>query len=270
MLIGIPIISTSRYGFDPDAEAFFSAAGIGNPYHRININVLVTRAKANGWWTLCNAIYPMVGGTATTHKFNLKNPQDTDAAFRLNFQGTWVHSATGADPNGSTAYADTFLIPSSVLTLNSTHVSYYSRTNSAISRFDIAVLASGNLRIGLVIRDSTDTELGDSYYPFLDPGRIVVSNTDSRGHFICSRISSTDLSLINNGSVVATRTATETAGLPTVYSLYIGAQNNNGTADSFTDRECAFATIGAGISSTIASLMYTDIQNFQISMGRAV
>ena len=29
------------------------------------------------------AIYPFVGGTATTHKFNLKDPADINAAFRL-------------------------------------------------------------------------------------------------------------------------------------------------------------------------------------------
>jgi len=68
----------------------------------------------------------MVGGTANSHKFNLKNPVDSNAAFRLNFVGPWVHSSTGAKPNGLSTYADTFYIPNNYPLTQ--HLSYYSRT----------------------------------------------------------------------------------------------------------------------------------------------
>jgi hypothetical protein len=94
---------------DADALAFLAAAGITDVTITSAICTLVTTMKADGTWAKCNAIYPMVGGTATTHKFNLKNPLDTNAAFRLTFTGGWTHSANGALPNGTNAYADTFL-----------------------------------------------------------------------------------------------------------------------------------------------------------------
>jgi hypothetical protein len=52
------------------------------------------------------------------------------------FNGGWTHSATGALPNGTTGYANTFLVPSSTLSINSIHLSYYSRTNNTSGGVD--------------------------------------------------------------------------------------------------------------------------------------
>jgi hypothetical protein len=53
------------------------------------------------------ALYPIVGGTASTHKFNFVDPRDLDVAFRLEFFGGWTHSANGIEGNGSNTYANT-------------------------------------------------------------------------------------------------------------------------------------------------------------------
>jgi hypothetical protein len=98
--------------FDYDALLFLSAASISNSTQRLAINYLTFSLKLNGLWDKLNAIYPFVGGTATTHKFNLKNPLDTNAAFRLSFVGGWTHSASGVLPNGTNAYANTFCVNS--------------------------------------------------------------------------------------------------------------------------------------------------------------
>ena len=88
-----PYIYGSPLCADSDANAFLTATGITNPTIASAICTLVTSMKADGTWAKCSAIYPFVGGTATTHKFNLKNPADTNAAFRLSFSGGWIHSA---------------------------------------------------------------------------------------------------------------------------------------------------------------------------------
>jgi hypothetical protein len=36
-----------------------------------------------GIWRKTHAIYPLLGGTASAHKFNLKDPRDLNAAYRL-------------------------------------------------------------------------------------------------------------------------------------------------------------------------------------------
>jgi hypothetical protein len=112
--------------FDPDAQAFITAAGITNSTQQSAIDNLVVGLKADGIWTKMKAIYPFVGDTATQHKYNLKDPRDLDVAFRLSFGGGWTHSSNGALSNGVNAYADTFLIPENVLSNTSYNYSFYS------------------------------------------------------------------------------------------------------------------------------------------------
>ena len=47
------------------------------------VNNLVLDLKKYGLWTKMKAIYPIVGGNAWSHKFNLKDPRDVDSAYRL-------------------------------------------------------------------------------------------------------------------------------------------------------------------------------------------
>jgi len=70
-------------GLDPDALAFLTAAGITDATITAAIDTLVLDLKGYGIWTKMKAIYPFVGGTATTHKYNLKDP--VDAMQRLEF-----------------------------------------------------------------------------------------------------------------------------------------------------------------------------------------
>ena len=55
-----------------------------------------------------DAVYPFLGGTSSSCKWNLKDPRNLDAAFRLTFSGGWTFSSTGALPNGVNAYANTY------------------------------------------------------------------------------------------------------------------------------------------------------------------
>ena len=126
---GIISSSGGALSYDADALAFMTAASITDNTQKTAINTLVTDLKTANIWTKMKALYPFVGGSATSHKFNLKDPRDVDAAFRLLFFGGWTHSSTGALPNGSNAFADTKLNENTSMTLNSQHLSYYSRTN---------------------------------------------------------------------------------------------------------------------------------------------
>ena len=94
-----------KSSFDPDAQAFITAAAITDPTQQAAINTLVLDLKGYSIWSKFKAIYPIVGGTASSHKYNLKDPRDLDAAFRLTFATGWTHSANGMLPNGTTAFA---------------------------------------------------------------------------------------------------------------------------------------------------------------------
>lgn len=94
--------------YDAASTAFFTSSGITDVTQKIAINNLVVGLKADGLWTNIKAIYPFVGGTASTHKWNLKDPRDLDAAYRLTFSGGWTHNANGITGNGVNSYADMY------------------------------------------------------------------------------------------------------------------------------------------------------------------
>ena len=253
---------------DADALAFITAASITDNTQKTAINTLVTDLKSYNIWTKMKAIYPFVGGTATSHKYNLKDPRDLDAAYRLVFNGGWTHSSTGALPNGTNAGADTKLVPSSVLTNNNTHVSFYSRTQStSLNGMDIGCY------------DFT-TELGMSQYYNFHSSKIIsmyeypanaayINNTNTLGFQIGSRISSNSLKLYFNNSLLNTNTTNNVKTQPTI-SLSIGASTRPVGFNQYSNRESAFASIGDGLTDAEAANFYTAVQTFNTTLNRQV
>lgn len=261
---------TKASTYDADAQLFFNAqtaAGVTLTTTQKNaVNQWVVDAKAIGIWTKFKAIYPIVGGTATAHKFNLKNPLDTDAAFRLSFIGGWTHSSTGALPNGTNAYANTFLNPSTALTLNTTHLSYYSRTvNAASFSYDMGYFQNPNL-FGLSCGYS-NSAYSDHYN--YGTGRITVFNPSGSGFYIGSRTTSAIHKYYKNGSQIGT-TNTGAGGSFSSLVIYIAAYNASGTAGVLSNRECAFSTIGDGLTDLESQLFYQITEKYQVALGRNV
>lgn len=259
--VGVPIVS------DSDAQSFLNAAQITDLTQANAINTLVVGLKNASLWTKMKAIYPFVGGTATSHKWNLKDPRDLDAAYRLAFYGAWTHSSTGALPNGVNAYADTFLNMASVLTNNNNHMSFYSRTNS---------LGGFKFEMGVTDNTTHSNQIGPNYNgtnALYENGSTIVSiaNANTTGMYIGSTTSSTSGKLYKNNTVLGSSTTLNTYSLFS-NKMYLSATNisTTNTATYYSNREKAFTTIGDGLNDSEASTLYTLVQNFQTTLGRQV
>lgn len=258
---------TTFLSSDPDVNAFLSATGITDITIATAVGTLVQDLKGYGIWTKMKALYPFVGGTATTHKFNLKNPADANVAFRLVFNGGWTHSATGALPNGTNAYADTFLAPIPVLTENNTHLSYYSRTNVNGQEVEIGCYAGS--RFAMQMRYSG--VFGSDNYANWSAARVSVSNSDSRGFYIGTRTAINSHKAFKNGPQYgATNTNDPGSMAALTNNIFIGATNNTGNPSLYSAKEVAFASIGDGLTDTEAANYYTAVQAFQTTLGRQV
>jgi hypothetical protein len=207
---------------------------------------------------------------ASQFKYNLVNPVDSDAAFRLVFNGGWTHSSNGATPNGTNGYADTKLNPISSLSSGSKHLSFYSRTQNTLgNRHDIGCedsVLNKNLDLFLYFQVLSKKGFIDGNYP---TNSAEINNTNTLGYQIGSRTSSSNQKLYFNNSLIATNT-TPLAVTDPNFSLYIGATNTNNTATSYSIRQTAFATIGDGLLDAEASALYNHVQNFQLALNRAV
>jgi hypothetical protein len=214
--------------FDSDAQAFITATAITDTTQQNAIDALVIGLKTDLLWTKMLAVYPFVGGTATTCKFNLKNPLDTDAAFRLFFSGGWTFSNNGIQPNGTNTYADTFLAPSTYWTLNDGSVSAYSRTNFNESK---VLYGSKGPNFSSVVYPVINTTSASVLHNGLPSVYISPTPTTTAVNLISSRINPNELIIAVNGT--AAPYAYTPAALSPV-SIYLSARNNNNASRRFT------------------------------------
>lgn len=249
-------------GVTDPAQAFLSAAGITDPTITLAINTLVNDLIAYGVWNKMKAIYPFVGGTALTHKFNLKDPRDLDAAFRLTFFGGLTHSSSGVLPNGTNGYAETYLA-NTQMSQSSIHGSFYSRTNLDANRSD---MASGNSSISnffgfsLYFRRSGNTQININCTT-----RILQPVADSFGLILASRTGNSS-SFIQKNSTQITINDTANSYASTSIKMFRAGD----ASSDYGLRQCAFASIGDGLSTTEAANLYTAVQAFQTTLGRQV
>lgn len=264
----------SRYvaSFDADAQAFITAAGITNSTQQTAINQLVLDLKSYNIWSYMVAIYPFVGGTATTNKYNLKNT----STYTLSFGGGWTHSSTGSLPNGTNGYADTGINPNTDLGSNHNY-SVYSRTDNTSYGNTIGTYELGNgfcgengfvaelqlyLRNGnvLLVRDQPNGNYG------------AISNTSTLGYFTINRTST--LTAYKNGSSIGSFSAALSLPYNTISLSAAHIYDSDcGTTyyDEYDNRELAFATFAnSSLTSTNISNLNTAVQAFQTTLGRQV
>jgi hypothetical protein len=249
-------------GIDPDAQAFITAASITDPTQQAAINTLVVDLKGYSIWTKFKAIYPIVGGTASQHKYNLKDPRDLDAAFRLTFATGWTHSANGMTP--LVTYADTSLIPNSILSLNSTHISGYIRNNIDSPGPILSSENASNYDNGLYIWPKQSNTL---YSVRINDNTSTFANVtyDIRGLHLATRTASNVRKYRVNTTQIFNSTTASTA--LNTSSIYLGKSRNN---PNYFSNQIAFSSIGDGLTDTEAANFYTAVQAFQTTLNRQV
>jgi hypothetical protein len=256
------IIASQIASFDADAVAFFTrvttAGGTLSATEKQAVNQLVLDLKANSLWTPMKALYPMVGASAAACAQNLKS-----SSFTGTFTSGWTFASTGVTPNGTSAYFDTTLAPNGNLSLNSTHLSFYSRTLNNTNQIDMAAIV-GNFSSALLLMATQGSNDG---LVCVNDGGFRTGSGNSQAFFLGNRTVSTTNSVFRNN----TKTSfTQNSATLVSFSVALGGANIGGTVSRFTDRQYAFASIGDGLTDTQASNFYTAVQAFQTTLSRQV
>jgi hypothetical protein len=247
--------------FDPDAEAFITVTGILG-IQATAINDLVIGLKNVGIWSKMVAVYPMVGGTASTHKYNLMDPRDANDAYRLDFVGTWDHTANGAKP--VTGGANTFMRGHIDLIQNNRHLSHYSTTDTLTIGYEWG--GGGGFENVLIQRYSNS----NAYIGF---GQYVLTPVSDSLGFLYGQILSGTYRLWKNGSEITT-----TAGSDNDVGRYMSLGNDNRAffpdfdASTFelSTKNCAFASAGEALTTQEMEDFYDIVQDYQTALGRNV
>lgn len=273
--IGIGLDIFRGGGIDPAAAAFLTAAGITNPTITNAINRLVKNYKGQGnlnnsvdFWTPTPAIYPMVGGSATTHMYNLKDPRDLDAAFRLAFSGGWIHNSNGITGNGTNSFANTYLQPATI-GINSIRGLSYNRTNNTVANYR-NLFGCTNLAFTSTFGIDAATNLFAKRY-FANAGNDASSDDGTiLGLNAVIRTASNIVAGFRNTTKTVTSTRVSVSANP--LNIFVGVNNFNGAAQSgtYSDSNFAFLDLGQGVSDANYLLLYQIIQQFQTDLSRQV
>lgn len=248
--------------FDTDAIAYITATGITDSVIIKAIDSLTKDLKNNGLWAKGKIINPVAGGTATTHKFNLKDPRDLDAAYRLTFTGTVTHSANGMI--GSTAYGNTYLNPNTVYPSGYLSIGVYLRTNLDGAYADIGAKSSSTIYTQIY------PKLSNTFYGQVSTNNSisenVLNNTSSVGWYYAARTASTTTKLQRNSTVTTSAATTKAV---TNANIYVMAQNNgDGSASVHSARQIAFIWVGDALTDAESGNLYTIIQRYQTALSR--
>lgn len=255
-------------GFDPDAQAFITAAGITGETQQAAINQLVLDLKGTGSttnntdvWNDLYALYPFCpidGSTQTLagYSYNLVNT--------ATFQVTWFNSpsidSAGVTFNGSNQYGDTGFDIST---------DFLSGMDSGMTLSKVSELSSGN----------------GSYMGGFDGSTKIFQLVEAFGDEIgaCNGFANVSFgSFINNINTIVRRSATELEGYEDGVS--IGTNNTNvgtpssGTANiSLGGRSGSFlknckigggSAIHKGLPSNQVVDLYDSIEKFNTALGR--
>jgi lysophospholipase L1-like esterase len=250
-------------GLDIDAKAYITAAGLTDSTQILSINNFVKGLKEVSLWNKMYAIYPFIGGTAATHKWNLKDSRDLDAAFRLTFNGAAAtHNQYGIDwPAVATINANTHFNPSAD-PYNFGMTAYIGNNiDQGYIMGNFNGSASANLQGGG--RKPTGSIYNVSPYAVALPTPLY-SLYNIFGVVSLNRTSNVYSSIYRNGIKMGSNTATESASVNAIIFL------NNVTSNfSAGNSRMQFAAIHQGLTDSENVIFSTLINNMQTSLSRS-
>ncbi len=251
-------VAGGAVAYDTDAQAYFTAnTAITSSADKNAINTFYLGLKSDGVYTKINAMYLPLWSSATNNKWNLKNPLDTNAAFRLTFSTGWTHSSSGITPLN--AFANTYITS---LTTNSNSLGSYVRTNQTSN----AVICGSYISAAQMYQMNISTGTGYYYYSTTTNVETASAIADSKGFFIATTRSSNDREIYRNGTSLTTKTTNETTGNTNIAN-YLGSRNANGVADSFSSQQISFHFQGLGLTDTEVTNFNTRVNTLMTYFG---
>lgn len=248
----------SLYAEITPATLFIDAAGITDNTQQLAIDNLFNDLYTNNLWNKFYALWPLVGGTSTTHQYNMVDVSTNN----LTFNGAWVHNSDGITGDGTNTFINTNVSLSSLPTSFATGAMGIYSSTSGQDNYDMGCFRVGNEQYALITRYNSDIAIS-----LHGSGDAQASNLDGSGFFV-GQASATDTGIYKDGSALATGSFSSQAA--PARDVYIGALNENGTAREWTSRTYSLSFIADAFTAAEISTLYTIVQDYQTTLGREV
>ena len=261
-------------GGDTDVSAFLTATGISDSTIETALTTFVTTLKTESLWDKMVAIYPFVTDKTDSvdiqgqFKYNLKDPQDTNAAYRLTTIGSVTYSTLGVTNFNTGNWLKNWIVSDNSTDFptgpNWIAMGWYLQTNTDTDYGVIGSNDAGTIQDPYYIRPA---DLGAGYrYYFMYGGTGNTSQpatgANSLGTHIFSRISNTQIRIINPlQDILKSYTLSFTSASETIGIGYRGSQTDNILSGYFFSDSLDLAEM---------TTMQTAFNQLQTDLGRAV
>lgn len=233
---------------------FLEVTGITDATQKQAVTDLYNSLRSAGLWDKMEAIYPIVGGTPSSHRWNLKNV----LKHTIEWNGG-THTAQGVVLNANSHNLNLHMSDFANIS-TSFCASLYVRNGIRNPAVDWGSYPDTQPeRLGAHIR-ITDNNTYYDHGSSEEQGRLsgIINHTK----LISFNRLGTSQSIFRDGEKVLTATKTNTIGFS--LPLYLNSQPASNT------RQFAFISFGQGLTDTEAATLNTIVNTYQTSLGRAV
>jgi hypothetical protein len=243
---------------DPDALLYLTNSGIVDPQIIDSVNVLFIELKNSSLYDKIKAGWLHAGNTYNKQKLNIKNPIDSDAAFRLTNLVTVIDNELG-----STSAQNTHFIMDDNLDLSSCGTTVTSGAGTGGSKIVFgAISVNNNNRFSLLMTSGIGGVLA-----FRITTQRTIPNSDSIGVYTNQKISVTNGNVWKNGSKII-NDSSFTGDLPDTQSMYLNAINNKGILGNQDNKRLQTCLIHEGLTDLEVVSLHNIINTFENSLNR--
>ncbi len=257
------ILTDNTFTYDADAQAFFTAAGISDATQKGAVDYLVKARKAANIWTNGVAVFPFVGGSASTHLVNLKTP----GTYNITWSGSVTHNANGITGDASTGYGTISTMGTMLGNHGVTNCSVivYCRTVTPTDAGRFIGATDGTGRFGMARNTASFGVEG----PMNLNGPTSYDNlsSDFTGFLAVTRDGSDANKWFTGTRSAITERSTLATAMPTGNMLVL-ARMASGSPSNLTSANLAYAEIGFGYSSNQLYQLRAIVNNFETILAR--
>lgn len=252
---GATTILKSGGAFDADAQSFFAASGVTDVAQKNAINTYILDLKSNSLWSKFKEIHFYFLGDSTKNSYNVKNP----STFTNVFSSGWTFSSSGATPNGTSAYCESGLNISTVMSANSVSAGFYFGTAPTKTSSANGIFISGSIANCLYRSNAT---ANFTYWNGVEIGLNTSSGADNNGFQQVSRHNTTQSIRKHKSNSVTTHTDAYTS-LPNAV-FHKGKANG---LNVYEDRRFTLTYVADGLTSSELDTNYTITQALMTTLG---
>ena len=231
----------------------------------------VTSAQADAYWDKFHRINLFAGNELAAALVPLKPGGGNATDTNVNYVGGDYAENTGLT-GAAGKYLRTGVIPSTMLTADDTHLSFYLRGTTPLTR-DVMGASDSTAQALVLRRQLSGANIGITsrqYNGTIGSGAVgnAVVNAPPWGLITGSRVSATDHKTYVQATAKET-SATSGGTLPTI-EIYFNAQNSAGTAGTSDTSPMGMYSIGAGLTGADMTAFAAANTTFQTALGRNV